>query len=174
MTDIHEGTCGPHMSGHMLARKIIRIGYYWTTMEADCIRYVKKCHKCVGKFFVPIAMGIGHLPDDPLDVFVSCLYCPVHLRSVYGRVEMIDLELITEFLCQGTVKVFAIIGYQCVWHTVAAYEIMADEASDDPFGYMRETCSFDPFGEVIDGDQYEPITIRSMRMYGVDDVDAPG
>ena len=56
-------------------------------------------------------MGIGHLLDDPLDVFVCYLYCPVHLRSVDGRVEMINLELITEFLHQGTVEVLAIIGH---------------------------------------------------------------
>ena len=59
---------------------------------------------------MPIAMGIVHLPDDPLDVFVCCLYCPVHLRSVDGRIEMVNLELIAEFLRQGTVEVFAIVG----------------------------------------------------------------
>ena len=32
-----------------------------------------------------------------------------------------------------------------------------DEASDDPFGYMSETRDFDPFGEVVDVDQYEPM-----------------
>ena len=58
---------------------------------------------------MPIAMCIGHLPDDPLDVFVCCLYCSVHMRSVNGRVEMVNLELIAEFLCQGTVEVLAII-----------------------------------------------------------------
>ncbi|XP_077249433.1 uncharacterized protein LOC143888975 [Tasmannia lanceolata] len=42
----HEGVCGPHMNGKMLSRKILRLGYYWSTMEADCYAYVKKCHKC--------------------------------------------------------------------------------------------------------------------------------
>ncbi|KAF8017274.1 hypothetical protein BT93_H2462 [Corymbia citriodora subsp. variegata] len=28
MKEIHEGECGPHMNGHLLARKIIRLGYY--------------------------------------------------------------------------------------------------------------------------------------------------
>ena len=31
MEQIHGGECGPHMSGHTLARKIIRQGYYWLT-----------------------------------------------------------------------------------------------------------------------------------------------
>ncbi|CAL0301300.1 unnamed protein product [Lupinus luteus] len=43
MTEIHEGICGTHANGHMMAKKILRSGYYWTTMEADCMGYVRKC-----------------------------------------------------------------------------------------------------------------------------------
>ena len=28
MEEIHQGICGPHMNGRMLAKKILRIGYY--------------------------------------------------------------------------------------------------------------------------------------------------
>ena len=44
--EIHAGTCGPHMNGFTLAKKILRSGYYWLTMETDCIRYVQKCRQC--------------------------------------------------------------------------------------------------------------------------------
>lgn len=27
--DVHEGACGPHMSGHMLAKKILPTAFYW-------------------------------------------------------------------------------------------------------------------------------------------------
>ncbi|XP_077217978.1 uncharacterized protein LOC143852478 [Tasmannia lanceolata] len=43
--ETHEGVCGPHMNGKMLSRKILRLGFYWQTMEADCFAFVKKCHK---------------------------------------------------------------------------------------------------------------------------------
>ena len=33
MEEIHEGVSGPHINGHMLAKKIIRQGYYWTILE---------------------------------------------------------------------------------------------------------------------------------------------
>ncbi|XP_019425133.1 PREDICTED: uncharacterized protein K02A2.6-like [Lupinus angustifolius] len=46
MTEIHEGICGTHANGHMMARKVMRSGNYWTTMEADCVGYVRKCQKC--------------------------------------------------------------------------------------------------------------------------------
>ena len=29
MTDLHEGTFGTHSSGHTMAKKILRAGYYW-------------------------------------------------------------------------------------------------------------------------------------------------
>ena len=46
MREIHEGKCGPHMNGHLLARKIMRLGYFLLAMEADCIRHVRYCHRC--------------------------------------------------------------------------------------------------------------------------------
>lgn len=46
MEEIHKGVCGPHINGGLLAKKILRQGYYWTTMEADCVDYVRRCHKC--------------------------------------------------------------------------------------------------------------------------------
>ena len=36
MREVHAGVCGPYIRGHMLARKIMRISYFWLTMETDC------------------------------------------------------------------------------------------------------------------------------------------
>ena len=41
MEAIQGGECGAHMNGVMLARKILRQGYYWSTMEEDCINFVR-------------------------------------------------------------------------------------------------------------------------------------
>ncbi|XP_074299658.1 uncharacterized protein LOC141630804 [Silene latifolia] len=41
---VHDGECGLHMNAHMLVRKIIRLGYYWATMETNCCKYVKHYH----------------------------------------------------------------------------------------------------------------------------------
>ena len=41
-----RGSCrvyGPHMGGHMLARKIMRTDYFWLTMETDCCQFVQRC-----------------------------------------------------------------------------------------------------------------------------------
>ena len=63
--EIHEGVCGTHASGHVMARQIMRAGYYWMTVESDCITYVRKCHKC------QIYANKMHVPRTALNVMVS-------------------------------------------------------------------------------------------------------
>jgi len=42
MEEVHQGICGPHI--RMLAKKILRMGYYWNRMETDCVYFAKSCH----------------------------------------------------------------------------------------------------------------------------------
>ena len=44
MEEVHQGICGPHMNVRMLAKKILRMRYYWNTMETDCVDDVKSRH----------------------------------------------------------------------------------------------------------------------------------
>ncbi|XP_070010926.1 uncharacterized protein [Nicotiana sylvestris] len=46
LEEIPAGTYGPHMNGFVLAKKKLRDGYFWMTMEMNYIRYVQKCHQC--------------------------------------------------------------------------------------------------------------------------------
>lgn len=46
LEELHGGECGPHMNGRALYKMIQRMGYYWSTMEGDCHKFVRKCHKC--------------------------------------------------------------------------------------------------------------------------------
>jgi len=39
----HDGLCGGHFHAKALYTKILRIGYYWATMEEDCQTHVKAC-----------------------------------------------------------------------------------------------------------------------------------
>ncbi|KAG8499207.1 hypothetical protein CXB51_005616 [Gossypium anomalum] len=65
LEEVHEGVCGTHANGFTMARQIMRFGYYWTTMEGDCINYAKKCHKC------QIYRDKIHIPPSPLHVMTS-------------------------------------------------------------------------------------------------------
>lgn len=65
MIEVHEGICGTHMNGRMLAKKIMRMGYFWMTMEHDCCQYVKKCRKC------QIHANLQHLLPSALYTFTA-------------------------------------------------------------------------------------------------------
>ncbi|RDX71284.1 Tf2-8, partial [Mucuna pruriens] len=44
--EVHEGVCGMHIGDRVLASKIARAGYYWSTLRHEYMDYVKKCDKC--------------------------------------------------------------------------------------------------------------------------------
>ncbi|KAK2356969.1 hypothetical protein QL285_094283 [Trifolium repens] len=46
LREIHEGINSQHLGGRSLARKALRAGYYWPTMQQDSKEHVKKCDKC--------------------------------------------------------------------------------------------------------------------------------
>ncbi|KAH9306712.1 hypothetical protein KI387_011116, partial [Taxus chinensis] len=36
---IHDSICGGHFSGLAVAKRILRLGYYWPTLNKDCYEY---------------------------------------------------------------------------------------------------------------------------------------
>eukprot|EP00253_Pinus_taeda_P030526 PITA_30526 len=46
LNDFHSGTCGGNQSGYAMTQKILRAGYFWSTMFKDCIIAVRSCHAC--------------------------------------------------------------------------------------------------------------------------------
>ena len=63
--EVHAGVCGPHMGGHMLARKIMRTGYFWLTMKTDCCQFVQRCPEC------QIHGDLIHVPLSELHALTS-------------------------------------------------------------------------------------------------------
>ncbi|XP_074315014.1 uncharacterized protein LOC141651192 [Silene latifolia] len=46
LSEIHEGHCGNHKGGRSLASKVLRTGYFWPTLRADCLEFSSKCKAC--------------------------------------------------------------------------------------------------------------------------------
>jgi len=44
--EIYEGICGYHSGAQTMTTRILRAGYFWPTMEANCQEFVKKCIPC--------------------------------------------------------------------------------------------------------------------------------
>lgn len=46
LKEVHSGDCGEHQGGSKLFKKILQLGYYWPTMEADSLTFARKCQAC--------------------------------------------------------------------------------------------------------------------------------
>ena len=46
LREVHEGACGNHSGARSLIHKVVRVGYYWPTVQADAKAYVKACDQC--------------------------------------------------------------------------------------------------------------------------------
>ena len=44
--EAHFGAYGGHINGPMLAKKILRQGYYWPFIEEDCVKFVRHYERC--------------------------------------------------------------------------------------------------------------------------------
>ena len=80
MEEIHQGICGPHMNERMLAKKILKIGYYWNTMETNCVDFVKSCHDC------QTHATLNHVPPSELYSITSPWPFSVWGIDVIGKI----------------------------------------------------------------------------------------
>ncbi|KAA3481786.1 RNA-directed DNA polymerase [Gossypium australe] len=85
----------------------MRFGYYWSTIEEDCISYAKKRHKC------QIYGDKIHVPPSPLHVMTS-----LWPFSIWG---MDVIGLISPKASNGHRSIFVVIDYFTKWVEVASY-----------------------------------------------------
>ena len=80
MEEVHNGACGPHMNGRMLAMKILRIGYYWNMMETNCVDFMKSFHDC------QTHANLNHIPPSKLYSMTSLWPFSIWGIDVIGRI----------------------------------------------------------------------------------------
>ncbi|RDX78736.1 hypothetical protein CR513_40934, partial [Mucuna pruriens] len=96
MEEVHEGTFGTYTNGHALARKILRVWYYWTKMESDCCQHVKRCMKC--QIYVD-NINVSNIPRA---------FFHVGLRHNHNRAEGIQYLLLPLFLSSSSFCAYTI------------------------------------------------------------------
>ncbi|XP_070034900.1 uncharacterized protein [Nicotiana tomentosiformis] len=81
LEEIHTGTCGPHMNGFTLAKKILSAGYFWMTMESDSIRYVQKSHQCqIHEDFIRVTPNELNVMGPTLGAWTDWAYSACHIK----------------------------------------------------------------------------------------------
>ena len=78
----------------------------------------------IGFHSLPIVTSSHNL----LDVFIGDFYCAIHLRDVWRRIVMIDLELRTEFHNHSIVEISSVVGDDPFGDTVTIDEVMLDKS----------------------------------------------
>ena len=81
LIEVHEGSFGTHANGHAIARKILRVWYYWLTMENDYCIHVRKCHK-----FKAFADNVN-APPVPLNILAAPWPFSMWGINVIGAIE---------------------------------------------------------------------------------------
>ncbi|PKI36682.1 hypothetical protein CRG98_042927 [Punica granatum] len=97
MEEVHGGNCGPHMNGLMLAKKIMHLGYYWSTMETDCVKHVRHCHRFRHRDFSPsdlVLRKVLHVTPDSRGKFSYKYDGPFVIKEVFsgGAVILSDMD----------------------------------------------------------------------------------
>lgn len=46
LRELHFGVCGLQSAAKEMLSRVLRAGYYWPTIRADCCDFVKKCVNC--------------------------------------------------------------------------------------------------------------------------------
>ena len=155
MEQVHQGIYGPHMNGRMLAKKILRIGYYWNTMETDCVDYVKSCHDC------QTHPNLNHVPPSELYSMTS-----PRLFSFWG----IDvIERISPNASNRLEYILVAIDYFTKWVEAASYYVLKAKH----LAWFLENNIIYRFGvpQVIisdNGSHFEGEVRRVMEEYGIE------
>ncbi|GFY85492.1 hypothetical protein Acr_04g0002300 [Actinidia rufa] len=101
LREIHEGICGNHSRARSLARKTIRQGYFWPTIERDAAAYTRRCDKCQ-RFGIPkviISDNARQFDNDKFRLFCSDLAISHHFSSpghpqANGQVEVTNRTIL--------------------------------------------------------------------------------
>ena len=64
LREVHEGVCGNHSGARALIHKVVRAGYYQSTIQADAKAYVKVCDQC---------QRFSNVPRQPSEYLASMI-----------------------------------------------------------------------------------------------------
>ena len=154
MEEVHQGICSLHMNERMLAKKILRIGYYWNKMETDCVDYVKSCHDC------QTHANLNHERPSELYSMTSPWPFLVWVIDVIGRIAPKALY--------GHEYILVAIEYFTKWVEVASYSML--KAKHVAWFLENIICRFEVPQEIISNNSshFKSEVRRVMEEYGIE------
>ena len=152
---VYQGICGLHMNGRMLAKRILRMKYYWNTMETDCVDFVKSCNDC------QTHENFNHVPPSKLYNMTSPW--PFSVRGIYviGR--------IAPKASNGHEYILVAIDYFTKWVEAASYSVLKAKHMAR-FIENNIICRYGVPQEIIlnNGSHFEREVRRIMELYNIE------
>src|ERR1051325_7913309 len=122
---------------------------------------------------MPIFVSHCHFLYNFLNILVGGFHCAIHLRPIWRRVVMLDLELRAEFSDHLVVEIRAVICDNPFGSVVPTYKIMLDESSHNILSNRCERGCFYPLGKVINRHKDGTMSVGSGGLDFSDHVNAP-
>src|ERR1043165_6615608 len=91
---------------------------------------------------MPIFVSHCHLLYNLLNVLVGGFHCAIHLRPIWRRVLMLDLELCAEFGDHLVVEIGTVICDNLFGSAIPTDKVMLDESSHNILGNRCERGCF--------------------------------
>ena len=76
---------------------------------------------------MPILIRIRHFGHDFLDIFICSFYCPIYLGTVWCRIVVLYLELLTDLFQHLVIQIGGVIQDDPFWNPILAYNLFLDE-----------------------------------------------
>ena len=130
MEEVHQGIYDPYMKRRILAKKILRMRYYWNTIETNCVDFVKSYHDC------QTHANLNHVSPSELYSMTSPWPFSTWGIDVIGR--------IATKASNGHEYILVAIDYFTKWVEAASYSIMI---AKHVARFMKNNIIF-RFGEV--------------------------
>ena len=120
-----------------------------------------------------ILIGVYHLHQDLLYVFVGCFHRTIHLRAVGNQIPVSNLELLAKLLDYFPIQILFVIYNVLSWHAVVANDVLFQELGHHSLSDAFIGGGLHPFGEVINGHQDILIPIQGFQNHKSDDIHSP-
>jgi len=155
MEEVRQGICGPHMNERMLAKKILRMGYYWNSMETNCVDFVKGCPN------FQTHANLNHVPLSELYSMTSSWPFSVWGRDV--------IQIIALKASNGHEYILVAIGYFTKWVKATSYFVLK-VMHVARFVENNIICLFEVLQEIIfdSGSHFEGEVQRIMTLYNIE------
>ncbi|XP_015575897.1 uncharacterized protein LOC107261405 [Ricinus communis] len=121
MEEMHKGLYGSHMNGIVLTRKVMRQGYYWLTMEKDCIALVRKCREC------QLYSNLSHIPLTELHNLTSPWPFVAWRIDIIKEIKPLLNDNKVHFMGR---KAYLLLEYKIEHHRSSLYKPQANEAME--------------------------------------------